>query len=333
MAFPIRFFFVLLSWIICSCCAGNNPIRATWLPVSYDQSDEATVQELLIGLKEIGITRVYVDVWNQGTVYFNSSTMMALLPDGTGVGNDHLRWTLSAASEVGIEVYAWFEYGLIAAYGGINNAFAKVATDQGWILGQEGQGFVWMTPDNQDVLAFLSGIMGDAWTGYSLLGLKGLQLDDHFASPVSFGKNLTSMNNAMEYVRKYLLAQKDSEGKIPILSLSPSTLSQATQSYNVDWNMWGNEHLYDEVIPQLYRSDYLSFKSIFDQTMRQISRVTMSYFTISGIRVDGSGSVTPWEDVSESIEYAASFGVESCIWYAHGIVEVYPEQFTQLWEE
>ena len=333
MLFSIQLFFALLSLLKCTRCAGINSIRATWVPVSYDQNDEATVRGLLNSLKDIGVNRVYVDVWNQGTVYFNSPTMNALLPDGTGVGDDHLKWTLSAASDVGIEVYAWFEYGLIAAYGGINNGFSKVATDKGWILGQEGQGFVWMDPDNQDVLAFLSGIMGDAWTGYSSLGLKGVQLDDHFASPVSLGKNFTSMNNAMEYVREYLQTQKDSQGNVPILSLSPSTLSQAMQSYNVDWNLWGDQNLYDEVIPQLYRSDYQSFKSVFDQTMKQISGVTMSYFTSSGIRVDGSGDVTPWDDVNQSIEYAASFGVSPCIWYAHGIVEVYPEQFTQLWDQ
>ena len=310
---------------------GDSLVKSTWIPVSYDQSNEAAVQELMNNLKEIGITRVYVDVWNQGTVYFNSPEMNALLPDGTGSGDDHLKWTLSAASEVGIEVYAWFEYGLIAAYGGINNGFAKVATDNGWILGQEGQGFVWMDPDNQDVLAFLSGIMSDAWTGYASLGLKGVQLDDHFASPVSLGKNYTSMNNAMEYVRAYLQKTMDDEGNAPILSLSPSTLSQAKQSYNVDWNMWGMQHLYDEVIPQLYRSDFESFQSIFDETMRQISRATMSYFTSAGIRIEGSGDVTPWEDVNKSIEYAGSYGIDPCVWYAHGVVEIYPQQFTELW--
>jgi uncharacterized lipoprotein YddW (UPF0748 family) len=76
-------------------------------------------------LKNEGVRRVYVDVWNNGVVYFNSTTMHNIV--STGVGNDHLLWALEAGNHFGIEVYAWFEYGLMTSYGGINNDFARYA--------------------------------------------------------------------------------------------------------------------------------------------------------------------------------------------------------------
>ena len=116
-----------------------------------------------------------------------------------------------------------------------------------------------------------------------------------------------------------------------ILSLAPSPLDQALYSYNVDWNLWGDNFWFDECVPQLYRSTYKDFKSLFDQTLRGVSRSTQKLLRACGLRVDGSGEPTPWEDVENSIEYAEEFGVDPVIWYAHGVVELYPEEFSQLW--
>ena len=138
-------------------------------------------------LKNEGVRRVYVDVWNNGVVYFNSTTMHNIV--STGVGNDHLLWALEAGNHFGIEVYAWFEYGLMTSYGGINNDFARYAQGKGWILGQYNNAFYWMDPSNTDVLHFIAGIMKDAILNYGPKGLRGVQLDDHFATPVSLGRS------------------------------------------------------------------------------------------------------------------------------------------------
>jgi len=304
---------------------SNSLMRATWLPVSYRMNNESSVFSLMSDLKEAGVDRVYVDVWNQGKVYFMSNTMNSLLPDGTGCGPDYLEFALNAANKLGgMNVYAWFEYGLIAAYGDINNDFARKAQEKGWILGQEGQGFVWMDPDNGEVLSFLVGILNDSWTNYSEKGLKGVQLDDHFSSPVSLGKNTESMTSAMKYVHESMSSKV-------VLSLSPSTLDQALYTYNVDWNAWGVDGYYNEVIPQLYRSSSSQFEKVFDDTWKGMSVQTRRLFNAAGIRVDGSGEPTPWIDVQESIEYCDRSGVGSSVWYAHGIVELYNEQFKEIW--
>ncbi len=124
---------------------------------------------MIAGLKKKGVNRVYVDVWNQGKVYFQSPTMETLVSSG-GVADDHLLWALQAAKIVGdIDVYAWFEYGLMPSYGGINNEFAEEAEARGWVLGQY-SGFYWLDCANIDVLSFLSGILNDAMYGVASTG-------------------------------------------------------------------------------------------------------------------------------------------------------------------
>ena len=138
----------LLSSLLCSVICYNheagseydrskllvteNLMQASWLPVSYEMVNSSTVMTLVSTLKSRGVTRIYVDVWNQGRVFFESQTMDSLVPSGAGTPQDNLKWTLDAARQIGgMEVYAWFEYGLIAAYGEINNDFAHEAKSRG----------------------------------------------------------------------------------------------------------------------------------------------------------------------------------------------------------
>lgn len=276
----------------------------------------------MASLKEEGVMRVYIDVWNQGIVYFSSDTMRALVGE-SGVGSDHLAWALKAGNSIGMEVYAWFEYGLMPSYGSINNDFARVAQSKGWILGQY-NGFFWLDPTDENCVAFLGGIMTDAITTYASQGLKGVQLDDHFATPVELGRTAADMDNAMSTIRSMLPSPFQ-------LSLSPSTLSFSIATYNVDWNKWGQLDLYDEVIPQIYRTSFSSFKTEFDSMDGVVGDMTRNRWTASGVRVDGSGESTPWGDVNAMISYCNANGMGAAVWYAKGIIETYPSNFQNIW--
>ena len=67
--------------------------------------------------------------------------------------------------------------------------------------------------------------MLDCWKNYNKIGLKGLQLDDHFGTPVSLGKTKVSMNKAIHFLSAKLRSDKiiSRDNKI-YLTLSPSTL-------------------------------------------------------------------------------------------------------------
>lgn len=299
------------------------------MPNVYESETADSMLSLLTDLKSKGVNRVYVDVWNNGKVYFQSPTMSITVQSGGGIGDDHLFWALEAANTIkDIEVWAWFEYGLMTSYGAINNDFAIVAEYNGWILG-EASNFYWMDCANMEVLAFLSGIMNDAMEAISSggksyfdLGLMGVQLDDHFASPISLGRTSTQMDSAMSFIRTNYRYN---------LSLSPSTLSFSIENYNVDWNKWGEQNQYDEVVPQIYRTTFSAFQTEFSSYPTLLSNSTIEKWVASGIRVDGSGEPTPWADVSAMIQMCELYGQGASVWYAHGILEIYPNQFVALW--
>eukprot|EP00002_Diphylleia_rotans_P013844 TRINITY_DN2695_c0_g1_i1.p1 TRINITY_DN2695_c0_g1~~TRINITY_DN2695_c0_g1_i1.p1 ORF type:complete len:378 (-),score=47.83 TRINITY_DN2695_c0_g1_i1:291-1424(-) len=303
-------------------------LQATWLPVSYNCGSAEQVQSVLQRLKQEGVRRVYVCVWNQGVVYMQSPTMRTLMGSSTtpALGRDILRWAVDAGRGLGLEIYAWFEYGLMCSYGDLSNAFASTVSRKGWVLGQYNS-FYWMDPGRADVGDFMVGILRDAIDGYAALGLKGVQLDDHFGSPVSLGATASEVNALMSRISADIRARNPAM----VRSLSPSILSLSKNTYQADWNAWGSQRYYDEVLPQLYRSDYASYKSIFDETIRSISSTTRSLFLAAGVRVDGSGSPTPWNDVNSMIQYSKQNGVGNSIWYARGILDLYPQYFGTTW--
>jgi uncharacterized lipoprotein YddW (UPF0748 family) len=288
--------------------------------------------EQMATLKAEGIGRVYVDVWNSGVVYFESKTMQSTV-GSTGIGDDHLKWTLDAGNYFGIEVYAWFEYGLMTSYGSIDNDFARYAQANSWILGQYDNAFYWMDPENTDVLRFLAGIMTDAVSTYGPFGLRGVQLDDHFATPDGLGRDKASMDSAMSYIRR-AIDEVVATTTLPIvLSLSPCTLDCSKNPYQVYWDEWGSLNYFDEVIPQLYRSTYSAFKTEFDYTEQSLSSATKEKWIASGVRVDGSGAPTPWEDVNNTLSYSNANMKGNVVWYSHGIIELYPSEFAMVWTE
>jgi len=313
--------------------ADSALLQATWLPVQYQCYNSSSVLSVFQSLKNKGVSRVYVDVWNNGQVYFNSPTMLNSVGVGGYAGFDLLGWSLDAGASTGIEVMAWFEYGLMAAYTSFQdtNAFPIYAKSKGWVVG-EYNSFVWMDASRMEVLDFISGIMIDAIKGYSKKGLKGVQLDDHFAQPIALGGNINGMNNAMSVISNRV-RQVCLDNQIKsVLSLAPATLDFALQNYAVDWAKWGDNGWYDEVIPQLYRSDFSAFKTAFDWTNGNLTNpATKAKWIASGLRLDGSGSPTTWDQLSKMIDYTTDNNVGSTVWYARGIIETYPSQFGPVW--
>ena len=98
--------------------------RCTWIPVSQYDTTESNTNKTMFALSQFGVNRVYIDVWNQGLTYFNSTTMFNFIGN-EGIGPNQLSWGVKYAKLYGLEVFAWFEYGNIAAYSSVNNPFAE----------------------------------------------------------------------------------------------------------------------------------------------------------------------------------------------------------------
>jgi uncharacterized lipoprotein YddW (UPF0748 family) len=217
-------------------------MRATWLPIQYNCTSAESVKTAVEQLYSNGVTRIYVDVWNNGVAYFNSPTLKSFAGDDSVLGNDVLAWTLAAAALLNVQVLAWFEYGLMASYGDLSNKFASVADSRGLILGQA-DNFFWLDGRKAEVQQLLLGMLVDAQAGYGSSGLMGVQLDDHFAFPVALGGSAADMTSIMQTIHNGFHARFPSS----LFSLSPATVDMALQKYAVDWVSWMNADYFSEV--------------------------------------------------------------------------------------
>ncbi|XP_077866349.1 uncharacterized protein LOC144341586 [Saccoglossus kowalevskii] len=295
----------------------DRDAKGVWVSV---YSHNTTPEDTAVSFAELastGVTRVYVSVWHNGLVYFNSPTMDNLI-GSDGFKRDSLSWAVEEAKKNGMEIYAWFEYGLMAAYGGpSSNAFSQYAYNHGWVRG-EARGYTWLIASHSDVLAFMAGIMQDAIDNYP--EIDGVQLDDHFSQPSDFGILHGTMTSAAEYILR----------EIPqgLVSLSPATMDWSRDYSNVDWEKWYNDDLgFFEYIPQLYYDNYNSFNHELTDTINRVGKDWL----LTGVRVNGSGPDTPWAEVEKMLDRCEVENIAYVIWYSEGIIETYPDQFANYW--
>ena len=181
-----------------------------------------------------------------------------------------------------------------------------------------------MDPTNPDVIDFIGNIMVDAIKEQP--GLDGVQLDDHFAWPVSIaGSNVQAMTNEAEQVRQIFRNSSNA-----YLSLAPNPLSTSINSYNVDWKTWANMGLFSEYAPQLYTSSYSTFSNDLQTTLSEIPS-SIHKFMLAGIRCNGSGSPTTWNELEHMIQETEDNNLGVSIWYGDCIVDLYPSNFESIW--
>lgn len=116
-----------------------------------------------------------------------------------------------------------------------------------------------------------------------------------------------------------------------LLSLAPNILPLASTDYAVPWNTWYGMDLFDEYVPQTYRTTYEAFVQVLKQQLSSLP-ANAANRVIAGIRVNG-GTPTEWQDVNEMIDYVEQVaGIEGLsVWYVRGILETYPTQFHGIW--
>jgi uncharacterized lipoprotein YddW (UPF0748 family) len=297
---------------------ANAQIRAVWIPIRYRDSDENMVKQTLTTLKGFGINRVYVDVWNNGAVTFKSPSYNAF----TGFTNtrDSFSWYVNAARSLGMQIFAWFEYGLMSKYNGYDAPFAKVAKDKGLEVGVA-NGFTWMHPTK--AAPFLAGIMIDALK----YGITGVQLDDHFCFPPSLpGSNANVLTEAAKDVVKRVKAAVPNA----YISLSPSPESHHLTVCNARWIDWASAGIFDEYAPQMYQLQPASVIKETEATLAKLSRAPKKPFVV-GWAIDHAGPSMSSSDAQTMAKWIKSKGLGFSVWYAKGVVENYGSQLKAIW--
>jgi uncharacterized lipoprotein YddW (UPF0748 family) len=294
-----------------------STVHATWLPVNTPVPSATAMRTILANLTQNGVNRVYVDVWNNGVAYFNSSAVSAVSAAAVSP-SDRLRWALDAQS--GLEVHAWLEYGLMACHGDVgSNAFAVAVQRRGWLIGASG-GWQWLDPSPGSSL--LSSMASEIQTRYP--GVAGVQLDDHFGCPAPLAAcSAAKMDNAARAV--------SGGGSGLRLSLSPPPAAFALAHFNVGWPQWVEAGLFaGGVAPQLYTANSSTFATELRDAIAAVPSLPRSAF-VAGVRVNGRGQTTAWAEVAKMLDLAEASNVGAAVWFTDGVINLFPAQFRARW--
>ncbi|HTL90170.1 MAG TPA: family 10 glycosylhydrolase [Leptolyngbya sp.] len=272
--------------------AQAREIRGVWL-TNIDSDvlfDQTKLSNAIAELARLNFNTLYPTVWNWGYTLYPSAVMkkdigLAIDPRPIAAGlrdRDMLKQTITEAHAKGIVVIPWFEFGFMAPKA---SELAQKHRDW-WTQRRDGsvdydassldgvQIPVWFNPLHPEVQQFILNLVSEVVDNYDI---DGIQFDDHFGLPVSFGYDDYTVNlykqehngkappdNAQDpewsrwrsdklgaFLAKLFQTVKARKNNV-LISLSPLDLPYAYETFLVDWHQWQQAGLIEEVIPQIY---------------------------------------------------------------------------------
>jgi uncharacterized lipoprotein YddW (UPF0748 family) len=362
---------LLMAVLVGPLFAATPEVRGTWLTTTGPDHilsglNTATV---LADLRQIGLNTVYSETWKNGYTNYPSQTLKAII--GTtdrnpsiGTSRDLLQETLIQAHRQGMVYYGWFEYGAMSQYigtgGNPNNPLSNYMKARGWLLqNQAGQyadgtngGFAFMNIAVPEVRQFLIGITLEAVNRYDL---DGIQFDDHMAWPVNFGFDATTLNlyttetgnpvptsptnsqfsqwrqqKVTNFANELYTAVKSARPELAF-SISPSITTFSTTNYNANWPLWESQNIFDEFTVQMYRDTLSAFNSIVNAQVNPFKPNDLDKL-VFGLRINGSGTTTPYADLQGMIERSRTEGAAGhSLWYSNGVRDLYDAELTAFY--
>jgi uncharacterized lipoprotein YddW (UPF0748 family) len=251
-------------------------------------------------LAALNFNRVYPIVWNRDKTFYKSDVAKntigvdsePLLKITRG-GRDTLKEIIKVSHARNITVMPWFEYGLMTLP---NSEFTKRHPD--WLTSawssqniNKQDNFnvthLWLNPLHPEVKKFIKSLIIEVATKYDV---DGIQLDDHFAMPVSMGYDPYTIkiykqehlgesppidiynpewmswraNKLTLLVSEIHQALKVIKPNLKI-SLSPNSKAFAYKYYLQDWQTWIEKGFVNELILQVYRNDEKAFANELQQ--------------------------------------------------------------------
>ncbi len=288
--------------------------RSVWLTYTDSQvlTSLSNIQSAVSQLADLGFNTLYPVVWQRGhTLYPSAIAEKAIgsssLPNSPFAGRDMLADLMGAAKKHKLRIIPWLEYGLMAPP---QSQLAQQHPD--WLTQKIDQsklhnGMVWLNPVHPGVCKFMIELICELVSQYDI---DGIQLDDHFALPVSLGyddfvttqyrqqtgldapQNSTDrhwmawradrLTDLMRQVTQTVKAHKPN----CLVSLSPNPYSFSLSQYLVDWQRWLQEDLIDELVIQLYRDQLAALKAELAKPELIIARqhIPVSIGLLSGLR-------------------------------------------------
>ncbi len=351
--------------------AAPEEVRGTWLTTTGPNHIRTggVAEGTMAAIKNVGLNTVYVETWKNGYTNYPSQTLAGTTQGVDrspflGSVRDLVEETVIQAHRNGLNYIGWFEYGFSSQFvgngGNPNNPLSLYMRNRGWLLqDQNGQfanasnGFAWMNPAVPQVREFLIDITLEAVNNYDL---DGIQFDDRLAWPREFGwdpvtqslyQNETG-NPAPTSVSDPAFAQWRQD-KVTLfaaelyqavkaarpdlhVSVSPSITGFSQTNFNADWPEWQQQGLFDEFVPQAYRSSFSAFNSIIDAQIAPFEPDNLDQVVV-GLRGNGTGANTPVSDLQQMIVESRNQGAAGhSIFYSKAVIDDYPTQLTSFYD-
>jgi uncharacterized lipoprotein YddW (UPF0748 family) len=323
-------------------------MRAVWI-TNVDSDvlfDDTKIASAMDYLASVGVNVVFPVVWNKGYTLYPSRIMDSLFQKPIipqFAGRDPLKKIIIEAHRNGIEVIPWFEFGFSSSYS--ENGGHLIAARPHW-AGKNGSGallvkngFDWMAGTNPEVQDFLISLTTEVLDNYEVDGVQG---DDRLpAMPIEGGYDSVTVSIyksenggqnppanfydqgwkkwRADKLTSFLSRWRDSvktRSENYILSVAPSVYPWGLDNYLQDSKTWVDSSLIDNFIPQLYRTDIISYRFELGSALNYIAPEKRDIF-FAGVLAKSGSYVISQQLLKESIAENRAKGVkgESLFFY------------------
>lgn len=362
--FCTKIFIIVFLFIIpATGFSQQKELRGTWFAwAGSDIPTKEDIAQTMENLAENNFNTVYVDIWRSGYPYFKSKVFENI----TGIsieprldeGRDLLSDMISEGHRYGLEVEAWFEAGFSACQGDNDDLydarpewFAQKRDGSIDFYSNGGIRYYWLSHCNAEAQQFIIDFCLDLAKRYDV---DGIDFDRIRYPDLNCGYDSATValykseHNGAEPPTNYAdqnwirwRADKLNEfvGRLyqeikavhPDLTVSNAPLFYGYQQFCQDYATWVNQAYLDTVVPQLYFTTNISFKSRLNVELNKVNDKNNFY---PGISTTANGYTTPPDQLVEMIRTSRQLGLSGhVIWYHARLPEYYDALKTNVYQE
>jgi uncharacterized lipoprotein YddW (UPF0748 family) len=358
--FPILFSISLIIALLVNSLTAVNAqlprqeIRGVWMTNNdlHILRDRSKVQEAVSQLRQFNFNTIYPVIWNSGYVMYESAVAKSLdiqpfVFRGLD-GHDILADLINQSHRQGLMVIPWFEFGFMAPPSSelaLNqpNWFTQKRDGTQTSISAAGE-VMWLNPFHPQVQEFITNLLVELVNKYDI---DGIQFDDHMSLPVEFGydkytvdlyKQETKQNppaNAQDpdwvkwradkitdFMVRLNQTVKQRKSSL-VFSVSPNYYDFAYKLHLQDWLNWVRLNVVDELIVQVYRSNFQSFISKLDRPeMEEVKQVIP---TGIGIMAGLRNNPVPIQQIRQQVRAAQQRGLGVAFFYYESLWNYAPE--------
>ncbi len=291
--FASYFSILLISiWNVPVFAQNTAEMRGVWLTTSDTDVllDRPQMKDAIASLASLHFNTIYPVVWNSGYALYPSKIarekgIQPFVHKGLQ-GQEPLGELIEEAHRYKMLVLPWFEFGFMAPPSSElalkHPNWLTQARDGTQTTNSAAGEVVWLNPFHPEVQKFITDLVMEVVNNYDI---DGIQFDDHLCLPVQLGYDSYTVNlykqeteldppsdyrdtnwmrwradKLTEFVTQLNQTIK-AENPNKILSISPNPYHTAYNSFLQDWLDWVRKNIIDELIIQVYRSDFGVFKN------------------------------------------------------------------------